>query len=63
MKMKEKIQRWIIRRIWNKHERDLLNGIVGTAYFLHKRCERERGYGRWTPEGEQMVLRIERLIR
>ncbi len=60
--MKQKIKKWLFRRITNEDERGMIKDVLMNAYFMHKRGEKA-GKPKWTPEGVQMLLNLEKLIK
>ena len=56
------MRRWIVKRLFSKDERIMINDVLANAYFNHKRGE-EAGKPKWTSEGVKTVLELEKVFK
>ncbi len=53
---------WIFRRLVSRDERKMLDGILSAEYFRHRRGK-DAGKPKYTQEGEELLLKMEKWIR
>lgn len=57
IKMKEKIKRFLFKKIFNKDQRMMINDVFGHEYFAGRKRNR------FTPNGIVILHEIERIIK
>lgn len=57
------IKRWLIKRIFDRDQRIMVNDILGAEYFRHKNTEKLRGVGKYSKNAENTLLSLEKLFK